>query len=158
MNVENAMNQPDLTTAPPSRANEIDTVARQIAAAAGEMSSEIDNDRRLPDELVARLGAGGLEPPDLEALRRELGLSGTELANLAAAGTVIVSEDLGFVPEHVNRALARLSDAFGEEWFAVTEARQLLDVRRRYALALLYAMDRMRATELRADGLRRVRY
>ena len=54
------MNQPDLTTAPPSSANEIDTVARQIAAAAREMSSEIDNDRRLPDELVALLGDSGL--------------------------------------------------------------------------------------------------
>ena len=54
------MNHPDLTTAPASSANEIDTVARQIAAAAGEMSSEIDNDRRLPDELVARLGDSGL--------------------------------------------------------------------------------------------------
>jgi alkylation response protein AidB-like acyl-CoA dehydrogenase len=54
------MNQPNLTTAPPSSANDIDTVARQIAAAAREMSSEIDNDRRLPDELVALLGDSGL--------------------------------------------------------------------------------------------------
>ena len=54
------MNQPDLTTAPPSSANEIETVARQIAAAAREMSSEIDNDRRLPEELVALLGDSGL--------------------------------------------------------------------------------------------------
>ena len=43
------MNQPDLTTAPPSSANEIETVARQIAVMAREMSSEIDNDRRLPE-------------------------------------------------------------------------------------------------------------
>ena len=55
MNGEIAMNQPDLTTAPPRSANETETVARQIAAAAREMSSEIDNDRRLPDELVALL-------------------------------------------------------------------------------------------------------
>src|SRR6478672_1660307 len=54
------MNQPNLTTAPPSSAKDIDTVARQIAAAAREMSSEIDNDRRLPDELVALLGDSGL--------------------------------------------------------------------------------------------------
>src|SRR6476619_7418171 len=60
MNGEIAMNQPDLTTAPPSSANDIDTVARQIAAAAREMSSEIDNDRRLPDELVALRGDSGL--------------------------------------------------------------------------------------------------
>jgi indole-3-acetate monooxygenase len=54
------MNQPDLTTAPPSSANEIDTVAQQIAVTAGEMSSEIDDDRRLPEELVALLGESGL--------------------------------------------------------------------------------------------------
>ena len=54
------MNQPDLTTAPPRSANETETVARQIAAAAREMSSEIDNDRRLPDELVALLRDAGL--------------------------------------------------------------------------------------------------
>src|ERR1700730_10932648 len=54
------MNQPDLTTAPPSRANDIETVARQIAVIAQEMSSEIDDDRRLPGELVALLGESGL--------------------------------------------------------------------------------------------------
>ena len=54
------MNQPDLTTAPPSSANDIETVARQIAVIAREMSSEIDNDRRLPEELVALLGESGL--------------------------------------------------------------------------------------------------
>jgi alkylation response protein AidB-like acyl-CoA dehydrogenase len=54
------MNQPDLTTAPPSSANDIDTVAQQIAVTAGEMSSEIDDDRRLPEELVALLGESGL--------------------------------------------------------------------------------------------------
>jgi indole-3-acetate monooxygenase len=54
------MNQPDLTTAPPSSANEIDTVAQQIAAAAREMSTQIDDDRRLPEELVALLGESGL--------------------------------------------------------------------------------------------------
>ena len=54
------MNHPDLTTAPPSSANDIETVARQIAVIAREMSSEIDNDRRLPGELVALLGECGL--------------------------------------------------------------------------------------------------
>src|ERR1700738_732770 len=54
------MNQPDLTTAPPSSANDIETVARQIAVIAQEMSSEIDDDRRLPDELVKLLEESGL--------------------------------------------------------------------------------------------------
>jgi indole-3-acetate monooxygenase len=54
------MNQPDLTTAPPSSASDIETVARQIAVTAGEMSSEIDDDRRLPEELVALLAESGL--------------------------------------------------------------------------------------------------
>ncbi|MDT7762870.1 MAG: indole-3-acetate monooxygenase, partial [Mycobacterium sp.] len=50
------MNQPDLTTAPANSANDIETVARQIAVAAREMSAEIDDDRRLPGQLVALLG------------------------------------------------------------------------------------------------------
>jgi alkylation response protein AidB-like acyl-CoA dehydrogenase len=54
------MNQPDLTTAPPSSANEIDTVAERIAGIAREMSTQIDDDRRLPEELVAVLGESGL--------------------------------------------------------------------------------------------------
>ena len=54
------MNQPDLTTAPPSSANDIETVAQQIAVTAREMSTEIDDDRRLPEELVALLGESGL--------------------------------------------------------------------------------------------------
>ena len=54
------MKQPDLTTAPPSSANDIETVARQIAVMAHEMSGEIDDDRRLPRELVALLGESGL--------------------------------------------------------------------------------------------------
>ena len=54
------MNQPDLTTAPPSSANDIETVARQLAVMAHEMSGEIDDDRRLPGELVALLGESGL--------------------------------------------------------------------------------------------------
>jgi indole-3-acetate monooxygenase len=54
------MNQSDLTTAPPSSANDIDTVAGQIAVVAREMSTQIDNDRRLPEELVVLLEESGL--------------------------------------------------------------------------------------------------
>jgi alkylation response protein AidB-like acyl-CoA dehydrogenase len=54
------MNQPDLTTARPNTANDIETVARKIAVAAREMSAEIDDARRLPEELVALLGESGL--------------------------------------------------------------------------------------------------
>ena len=75
------MNQTDLTTAPFSGANEIETLAQHIAVAARTMSGEIDNDRRLPEELVVllrdsgllRAGApvevGGLELPPGVALR-----------------------------------------------------------------------------------------
>ena len=54
------MNQPHLQTAPLSSANEIEAAADQIAAIAREMSGEIDDDRRLPSELVALLGESGL--------------------------------------------------------------------------------------------------
>jgi alkylation response protein AidB-like acyl-CoA dehydrogenase len=54
------MKQPDPTTAPLGSANEMETVARRIAVVAGEMSSVIDGDRRLPEELVSQLGDSGL--------------------------------------------------------------------------------------------------
>ncbi len=73
------MKQPDLTTAPPSSANDIDTVARQIAATARDMSCEIDDDRRLPEELVALLGESGLlragAPAEVRALELPPGVA-----------------------------------------------------------------------------------
>jgi indole-3-acetate monooxygenase len=54
------MNEPDLKAAPPSSANDIDTAARQIAVTAQEMSTQIDDDRRLPEVLVALLTDSGL--------------------------------------------------------------------------------------------------
>jgi alkylation response protein AidB-like acyl-CoA dehydrogenase len=73
------MNQPDLTTAPSSSVNEIDTVARQIAVTAREMSTEIDDDRRLPDELVAALDESGLlragAPAEVRALELPPGVA-----------------------------------------------------------------------------------
>jgi indole-3-acetate monooxygenase len=54
------MNHPELRTAPPSPMHGMETVARRIAATAREMSSEIDEKRRLPDELVALLNESGL--------------------------------------------------------------------------------------------------
>jgi alkylation response protein AidB-like acyl-CoA dehydrogenase len=60
MNAETAMNQPDLETAPLSSAKDIESVARQIALTAREMSTAIDGDRRLPGQLVALLGESGL--------------------------------------------------------------------------------------------------
>ncbi|MDT5335951.1 MAG: indole-3-acetate monooxygenase, partial [Mycobacterium sp.] len=54
------MNQPDLETAPLSSAKDIESVARQIALTAREMSTAIDGDRRLPGQLVALLGESGL--------------------------------------------------------------------------------------------------
>jgi indole-3-acetate monooxygenase len=73
------MNQSDLTTATPSSANEIDTVARQIAVSAREMSTQIDDDRRLPEELVALLGESGLlragAPAEVRALELPPGVA-----------------------------------------------------------------------------------
>jgi indole-3-acetate monooxygenase len=51
---------------------ELDTLAEKIALSAGEMSAEIDRERRLPDELVARLNEAGLlratMPREVDAL------------------------------------------------------------------------------------------
>jgi indole-3-acetate monooxygenase len=73
------MNQHDLTTAPPTSANDIDTVARQIAVTAREMSCEIDDDRRLPEELVTLLGESGLlragAPAEVRALELPPGVA-----------------------------------------------------------------------------------
>jgi alkylation response protein AidB-like acyl-CoA dehydrogenase len=51
---------------------ELDTLAEKIALSAREMSAEIDRERRLPDELVARLNEAGLlratMPREVDAL------------------------------------------------------------------------------------------
>src|SRR5438034_6436337 len=61
MREANSMNDPDLQSAPQRGAGtDIDTAARQIAAAARERSNEIDTERQLPDELVALLRDSGL--------------------------------------------------------------------------------------------------
>jgi indole-3-acetate monooxygenase len=56
----------------PQSDTEIETLAEKIALTAREMSAEIDRDRRLPDELVARLRKSGLlratMPREVEAL------------------------------------------------------------------------------------------
>lgn len=67
------MNQPDLTATSRSRAEgDIEVLAEKIAISAREMSVEIDRDRRLPDELVARLREAGLlratMPREVQAL------------------------------------------------------------------------------------------
>jgi indole-3-acetate monooxygenase len=73
------MNQPDLTSAPLGGAAEIETVADRIAAVAREFSSEIDNDRRLPEELVALLVESGLlragAPAEVRGLELPPGLA-----------------------------------------------------------------------------------
>jgi hypothetical protein len=53
------MDQSDLTTATLNSANDIAAIARQIAVKARTMSSEIDKDRRLPEELVTACRRAG---------------------------------------------------------------------------------------------------
>jgi selenocysteine-specific elongation factor len=106
--------------------------------------------------LVAVLQAGGLEPPDLESARRAAGVSATDVSTLAAEGKLLLTEQLAFDRDAVTCAIERLYEALGHDWFPVTEARQLLGIRRRYALALLHGLDRSGWTEVRSDGLRRL--
>ncbi|MEZ0050472.1 alkylation response protein AidB-like acyl-CoA dehydrogenase [Mycobacterium sp. MAA66] len=54
------MNQSDTTSPSPNGANDIEAVARQIAMTACEMSGQIDDDRRLPEELLIPLRESGL--------------------------------------------------------------------------------------------------
>jgi alkylation response protein AidB-like acyl-CoA dehydrogenase len=65
------MNQPDLTTAPVS-AEGIERLADEIALSARGMWAEIDRERKLPPDLVARLNEAGLlratMPHEVDAL------------------------------------------------------------------------------------------
>ncbi len=54
------MSHPELETPPPNRANDVEAAARDLAVLAGELSGQIDDGRRLPEELVARLEESGL--------------------------------------------------------------------------------------------------
>jgi indole-3-acetate monooxygenase len=73
------MDQSDLTTPTLNSANDIDAVARQIAVKARTMSSEIDDLRRLPEELVTLLGESGLlragAPAEVRGLELPPGLA-----------------------------------------------------------------------------------
>jgi hypothetical protein len=112
--------------------------------------------RRRKSALVAALEESGLDPPPLAALRREHGLTAPEVDELARARELVVSGDVGFSRAQFEGAVARLVDAFGDGWFTVSEARQVLGVPRRATLALLAATDRGRVTEMRDDAARRV--
>jgi selenocysteine-specific elongation factor len=107
------------------------------------------------DTFLDMVRDGGLEPPDVDSCRRQTGLTGPDVARLADEGRVILSEGLGFDPKVVAEAVSVLHAQFGDSWFPVTDARQLLDIRRRYALALLHALDRSGSTERREDDQRR---
>jgi indole-3-acetate monooxygenase len=78
-NAETAMDQSDLTTATLNSANDLDAVAQQIAVKARTMSSEIDDDRRLPEELVTLLRESGLlragAPAEVRGLELPPGLA-----------------------------------------------------------------------------------
>src|SRR3954447_26941599 len=58
--MQRTMTHPEPAASPPSRENDVEAAARELAVTAGEMSSEIDDDRQLPEELVALLGDSGL--------------------------------------------------------------------------------------------------
>jgi len=106
--------------------------------------------------LLDTVRAGGLEPPDIESARREAGVTASDVSTLATDGKLLLAEGLAFDADVVRQALNRLYEAFDVDWFPVTEARQLLEIRRRYALALLHGLDHSGWTELRSDGLRRL--
>src|SRR5258708_40345308 len=80
------MDQSDLTTAALNSANDIDAVARHIAVKARTMSSEIDEDRRLREELVRLLGESGLLRAGSPAEARGLELPPGLAPPWAAAG------------------------------------------------------------------------
>jgi hypothetical protein len=107
------------------------------------------------DRFLRMVRDGGLEPPDVDTCRRQTELSGPDVARLADEGRVILSEGLGFDPGVVADAVSVLHAQFADNWFPVTDARQLLDIRRRYVLALLHALDRTGSTERREDDQRR---
>src|SRR5258708_37244279 len=72
------MSETHLHAAPP-RGDEIEAVAREISAMAGELATETERQRQLPDELVARLRESGLlragAPREAEALELAPGVA-----------------------------------------------------------------------------------
>jgi indole-3-acetate monooxygenase len=93
------MNETHLTSARPSGAETgVERVAKEIAVEAREVSSEIDSERRLPKELVARLRDSGLlragAPVEVEGLELAPGValrSAEELARGDASAGWCVS-------------------------------------------------------------------
>src|SRR3954447_20887 len=58
--MQRTMTHPEPAASPPSRENDVEAAARELAVLARRLSGEIDDGRRLPEELVARLGQCGL--------------------------------------------------------------------------------------------------
>jgi hypothetical protein len=95
--------------------------------------------RRAADALLAELDAAGASPPRAEAIARRLGVAAWIVAAVRSSGELVsVAPGIDYSRSMLDRLLAELR-AVGVS--SVAEARDELDTTRRYAAALLAAID-----------------
>ncbi len=95
--------------------------------------------RRAADALLAELDAAGASPPRAEAIARRLGVAAWIVAALRGGGELMsVAPGIDYSRSMLDRLLAQLRAA---QVSSVAEARDELDTTRRYAAALLGALD-----------------
>ncbi|HET7636197.1 MAG TPA: SelB C-terminal domain-containing protein [Candidatus Limnocylindria bacterium] len=95
--------------------------------------------RRAADALLAELDAAGASPPRAEMIARRLGVAAWIVAALRSGGELVsLATGIDYSRSTLDRLLARLREA---QVSSVAEARDELGTTRRYAAALLAALD-----------------
>jgi selenocysteine-specific elongation factor len=131
-------------------------VGQEVSLAGHDPAVTAEQERKL-GALVDAFTRGGLMPPTLLEVEKELGLApgpGEELVSrLVKEGRLVkVSEELYFGPEALTRAGEALREHFAaEKTLEASAFRDKLGVTRKYAIPLLEYFDRIRWTRRVAD-------
>jgi selenocysteine-specific elongation factor len=113
------------------------------------------NERRLLDELVQRIQAGGIEPPDKNQLREASPRNKESISNLLALA--VAAGDLHAVTDDLYRqALADIQQRIRSQFkdgqgFTVSQLRELLGTSRKYAVPLAEYLDKIGFTRRQSD-------
>lgn len=112
-----------------------------------------DAQRRVRDSLLAVLDETPFSPPNLSAAAQAAGASPALVGELEAAGQIVrLDTDIAMTAPTFERAIAVLRDTARREGpLTASQARQILETSRKYALPLLEELDRRGVTRREGD-------
>jgi len=130
-------------------------IAREAAGVRlPEHRVSLDADQRhTRDDLLAALDAAPFAPPPLSQAARTAGASAALIGELEAAGAIVrLDTDIAMTATALDRATALLRAAAEREGpLTASQARQVLQTSRKYALPLLEELDRRGVTRRQGD-------